>query len=395
MTDYLAGLLRDIWQNAAARPAHAVVPVLVASLGMAALTVLLSGLAGLGKRADALIEDFGANVFEICGGARGNPLQEGRAVDAADVRILSANLADCSVSVVFRSIERIDPAGMVEIVGTDERHPRWGRRKPLSGRLLDRMDVLTAARCCVVNAGLASQLSLEEGRALVIAGTPFVVVGIVPDEPGGESWQGSAMKAWIPHTAARFWLGGKDWDSEAFDSMLVAVQDEGAMDEAVRAATRILKQRKGGPGNLTIVTPEALLKELRSVRNSLVAFAGGGALLGLGLGSVVLALLMAANVRSRVVEIGLRRSLGATSRDILALFICEGCVSGFVAALLGVLLGCAGIAAARGASSMPLPLGFPVVMAPMAVGVALGGLSAWAPARLAASIRPAESLRWE
>ncbi len=386
----------DIWQNAAARPAQAVVPVLVASLGMAALTFLLSGLSGLRHRANAMLQDFGVNVFEICAAPLEQSRSEGKGLTAADLRALSANLEKCAVSPVFRTMERIEGVGQVEVVGTDHKYPRWGKGAPVSGRLFDRMDVLRARRCAVVSASLASRLGLEPGRTLLMGGAPFDVAGIVAGRSGVVDGKEMAnLRVWIPYTTAMFWLGGRDWESEMLDSILVAVQDGQNMESSVISSRRLLEQNRNSQRELIFVTPDVLLKEVRSARKSLVAFAGGAAVVGLGLGSVVLAILMMANVRSRVAEIGLRRSLGATSRDILELFICEGCVSGLVAALIGVAIGFAITAMVGEAYPMPLRFKTHVALAPILLGILLGGCSAWVPARLAAGIPPAESLRWE
>jgi putative ABC transport system permease protein len=117
------------------------------------------------------------------------------------------------------------------------------------------------------------------------------------------------------------------------------------------------------------------------------------ALLCLALGGTTLMSLMLANVRDRIPEIGLRRSLGAMPSDIAMLFVAEGCLVTAGASAAGIAA--AGAVAALGAGAFPAPvtLGGTAVLIPALASVGLGAIFSWWPARMAARLPPAEALR--
>ena len=105
--------------------------------------------------------------------------------------------------------------------------------------------------------------------------------------------------------------------------------------------------------------------------------------------------LMVATVRDRVVEIGLRRALGATAGDIASLFVWEGCLVTASAALVGTFLTHALLFLAQGVLPVPVSLGLGSLLVPIAVAVGLGIAFSYWPAKFAAKILPSDALRNE
>ena len=105
--------------------------------------------------------------------------------------------------------------------------------------------------------------------------------------------------------------------------------------------------------------------------------------------------LMVANVRDRVVEIGLRRSLGATARDIAQLFVLEACLVTSAAGVAGLLTAGAIMWLVQKKSAMLMSIGVTGFAVPFIVSVALGVVFSYWPARMAAQISPSEALRNE
>jgi putative ABC transport system permease protein len=119
------------------------------------------------------------------------------------------------------------------------------------------------------------------------------------------------------------------------------------------------------------------------------------ALISLVVGSIGIANIMLVTVSERTNEIGLMKSLGFTSMDVLSLFVVESAVVGLFGGLLGSLLGVVG---AYGATSvLGLPNVFPVSLIVVGFGVSVGvGLVAGVfPAYKAAKMNPVDALRHE
>jgi len=118
----------------------------------------------------------------------------------------------------------------------------------------------------------------------------------------------------------------------------------------------------------------------------------GVALLVGGIGVMAI---MTVSVTSRTREIGVRKALGATRRDILLQFLIEACTLTGIGGLLGML---AGLVLGRVASvalniSAPVPVSLTVIAVVMSVGI--GIIFGLVPARRAAKLDPIEALRYE
>ncbi|RZN35883.1 MAG: ABC transporter permease [Methanosarcinales archaeon] len=145
----------------------------------------------------------------------------------------------------------------------------------------------------------------------------------------------------------------------------------------------------------TIMTQTELLEMTGGWADAIGALLTAVALISLVVGSIGIVNIMLVTVSERTNEIGLMKSLGFTSRDVLSLFVMESAVVGLFGGLLGSLLGVVG---AYGATSIiGLPNVFPVSLILIGFGVSVGvGLIAGAfPAYKAAKMNPVDALRHE
>ena len=113
------------------------------------------------------------------------------------------------------------------------------------------------------------------------------------------------------------------------------------------------------------------------------------------IGGVVIMNVMLASVTERTREVGIRKSLGATRRDILLQFLVETCVMSAVGGVIGV--GLAWVITIVGQNASPLPMSMPISAIALAliVSTAVGVFFGIYPARKAAKLDPIEALRYE
>jgi putative ABC transport system permease protein len=157
----------------------------------------------------------------------------------------------------------------------------------------------------------------------------------------------------------------------------------------------LLTQPDQRVSGLAWITPESLLHRIRRLQRTIRLTVGSIAVLCLLLGGTTLTSLMVANVRDRVTEIGLRRALGATSRDIAVLFVWEACLVTAAAAVIGTAATHLVLLLGRRGLPVPVHLGLVTLLVPVVVSLALGSASSYWPARSAAAIAPSEALRNE
>jgi putative ABC transport system permease protein len=394
MQDSSYSLVRDIWEGVRSQPGRAGLSFFSVAIGIVALTVLLGVLGGLREKAKAILDEFGANVIEL------RPGEGDRYLTERHRRIVAASLADCAVSCSAADSFTSAQDKQIELIRTDERLDDVRKFRLTEGRFLDRRDIANRERHTVVTRRLAEQERIGLGGRLTADGVAFRVVGIIEaaakdeDLPSeGLGFSTGRATAFIP------WTLILDRDSEMdrhdiIDAILIRLGPGARMRSVMERAARLLSAPDARI-NVQWTTPDQLLEGTRRLQRTIRLSAGSVTLLCLVLGGTTLTSLMLANVRDRVREIGLRRALGATSRDIAALFVTEACCITGAASVAGLLAAASLLALAQNAVSVPLKLGISTFLLPVLASILLGGAFSFWPARVAARIEPAEALRNE
>ncbi len=234
------------------------------------------------------------------------------------------------------------------------------------------------------------------GQTVRVNGVPFRVIGIYlkPEnifEPPGQETAGI-----IPYRAAKYNLR-----YDETNTLWISVKGrpeisvEKAQDLVVVALRRERKLRPGVPNTFDLITQDQILDIMGSLTSAffgvMVALSGVALLVG-GIG--VMAIMMV-SVTDRTREIGIRKALGATRREILLQFLVEAATLTLMGGLLGILVGLGLGEVLKHVLNLEssVPLWSAVLATAVSVGIGLAfGLY---PANKAAQMDPIEALRHE
>jgi putative ABC transport system permease protein len=279
------------------------------------------------------------------------------------------------------------------VYGVTAAAPRVWRMGVRGGRFLPALDTDRSVPVVVLGPKLRRELFGEEaglGGHVRISGQRFLVIGIM--EPKGQ-FLGFDIddSAYIPVATAR-----QLFNREALHEIDVLIANASLIDPVVARIKTTLSARHHQEEDFTVTTQTGMLETLdRVIRIVSMAVAGIGAI-SLLVGAIGILTMMWISVNERTSEIGLARALGATSGQILGLFLTEATLLSTVGGCLGVATGLS-VAQVLHAYVPVLPVQTPILYVFLALGVSIvvGLASGLLPARRAAALDPVVALSAE
>jgi putative ABC transport system permease protein len=277
------------------------------------------------------------------------------------------------------------------------------------GRWINDEDNEQRRRVCVLGREMTRNMFPGRpavGNGILLNGTRFEVVGVL-SMIGHEEHNATNIRIFIPFNTMRELFPLKGDNSQEGNAVSFINYQPRSFEENEQAKAelhRIVSRNHGGfnpDGKDTWEEWDTVKnqKMMGKIFDAMDYFLGGVGMVTLALGAIGIVNIMLVAVTERTREIGLRKALGATNRNILFQFFLEG-------ASLTLLSGAIGVGAAllfiRALSGVQLPQGFdtPKIVPISAVGavlaLAIAGITAGLyPARKAAMLEPVEALRQE
>jgi putative ABC transport system permease protein len=286
----------------------------------------------------------------------------------------------------------------VVIFGADDQYMQIQGGTLLRGRFFSRAE-LTGESVIVLESAVADRLfgRLDPlGEQVRIGGTAFRVIGVFEKpsnifEPPGQNTGGV-----VPFATAR-----ESFRYDETNGLFLAVKPRSgvtvgpAMDAVTVALRRARNLRPGDPNTFDLVTQDQILDVIGNLTSyfflAMVALSSVALLVG-GIG--VMAIMMV-SVTDRTKEIGLRKALGATRRELLWQFLVEAATLTMVGGALGIVLGLGAGALLKAAMGLESAVPLWSVALACAVSIGIGLVFGLLPANRAARLDPVEALRHE
>ena len=265
----------------------------------------------------------------------------------------------------------------------------------VSGRFFDDQDALAHEKVAVMVEPFAIALygipSAAVGRTISVKGIPFTIIGVFKEAiPTYGLSELSEQTLLIPYPVARYFQG-----TPALKEIFFTMRTPSMVLPAKDRILEIVRSRHYASSVYSAQTLTELLSSMAKIADMLTIVLTLGAGITLVVSGVGIMNSMLANVQSRIKEIGIRKALGATSREIRLQFLTEAVFLSLSGGLAGTILGLA----------LPLTLGlltpFKIPINPWAPVFALGSsvlvgvLFGTLPANRAARLDPVQTLKYE
>lgn len=278
------------------------------------------------------------------------------------------------------------------IVGTTEALPEILGKKVEYGAFFSAVEA--SKNYATIGRGVAEKLFSETvpiGKTFQLRGVEFIVQGVfeqTPVTPLSPSVNFNDAIV-IPYVKAKEISGG----TLQLTQLLVTTASTEKTASVASAIHDTLKINHGGQEDFSVLGQEETLQITDGVFDQLTLFITGVAVIALLVGGIGIMNIMFANVSERTREIGIRKAVGATNKQILGQFLVEAVVLSASGGILGVVIALLAIVGVRAATSLEPVVVVPVVLISFGISVGIGIFSGFLPAVKASRKDPIDSLR--
>ncbi|MDX1488926.1 MAG: FtsX-like permease family protein, partial [Acidiferrobacterales bacterium] len=179
------------------------------------------------------------------------------------------------------------------------------------------------------------------------------------------------------------------------DQLVVRVENSDLVVPVADVVSRMLRRRHYGVVDYQVVVPEQLLQQERRTQNIFNIVLASIASISLIVGGIGIMNIMLASVLERTREIGVRRSIGATRRDVTLQFLIEAITISFTGGFVGIVIGVLFSGIIEATTGIQTVVSGVAVFVAFVVSVSVGLIFGLLPARRAAEHDPVVALRYE
>ncbi len=264
-----------------------------------------------------------------------------------------------------------------------------------AGRFFDDQDASAHTKVALVVKPFAVALFGSANNAIdhtiTVQGIPFVIIGVFHEsvETFGQS-EVSDQTILVPYPVARYFTG-----TDTVKQIFFTMGDSSQVKPASKQILDIIRSRHRATSVYTAFTLSEVLNVMARIANMLTIVLTLAAAITLIVSGVGIMNSMLANVQARIREIGIRKALGATSKEIRLQFLTEAVFLSLSGGIIGTLLGLAIPISISLLTPFQIPTSMWSAVIALSTSVLVGVLFGTLPANRAARLDPVETLKYE
>jgi putative ABC transport system permease protein len=287
----------------------------------------------------------------------------------------------------------------VVIMGADDRYQEIQGGELLDGRWFTPAEMSSGASVAVIDENAAKRLFGRESildKQIHISGRPARIIGVYAQPGNIFSPPGQDIGVILPYA-----MLDHQFTLDKTNALYIPVKPKSGVttaqaQEAVTIALREMRRlRPADKNNFDLITQDQILDSFNKITAVFFLVMIVLSSVGLLVGGIGVMAIMMVSVTSRTREIGIRKALGATKREILFQFLVEAATltgfGGILGILIGLTFGRLATLAMNIDASVPVGLTVVAVMVSVSIGIIFGML----PAQRAAKLDPIDALRYE
>ncbi|HWZ84500.1 MAG TPA: ABC transporter permease [Terriglobales bacterium] len=265
----------------------------------------------------------------------------------------------------------------------------------LSGRFFDKQDSQAHNKVGIVTQKLAEQLYVTQeaalGKTIKLSGLPFTIIGIFRErvDTFGQS-EVSDNTMLIPYSVIRYFQ-----DTPTVKQIYFSTTDASMVVPVTAQIQRVIQSRHRPESVYKVENLTQLVAVADKTANALTMVLLAVALVVLLVSGIGIMNIMLATVSQRIREIGIRKAIGATNREIRFQFLSEAVLISLIGGLIGIFIGLAIPFSVRYFTEYRIPISGLSAIIAIVVSSLVGIIFGTLPASRAAELDPVESLRYE
>jgi len=377
-------------------------------IGISSVMIMVAIGEGAKKKVIEQIEGMGENLISVCAGEvvmhHGRPRTLGQ---VSTLKLKDAKAIEEEISSVAKSAPTVEKTTSVKyenlttktiVMGTVPDFFSIKNFELQSGRLFTEEDVRVSKRVAVL--GKSVEINLFEnksplGRIIRINKIPFSVIGVLEPKGIDALGQDEDDRIVIPLTTAMRRVFNVDY----LNTIYLQARDEKEIESCLLQVKNLLREKhklaEDIDDDFTILTQMELLETKKETSTTFTFLIAGVAAISLLVGGIGIMAVMLVSVKERTREIGVRRAVGATVKDILYQFLTESITLSLGGGIIGIIIGILVSFIITKTTEWTLAIPWFISIIAVVISTFIGLLFGVYPAKKAVDTDPIQALRFE